>query len=37
MASYGAPFVVYLADGKVQGFRAGTGDVERVDHPPNHD
>ncbi len=33
MASYGAPFIVYLAGGKVQGFKSGTGDVERIDRP----
>jgi hypothetical protein len=33
MASYGAPFIVYLASGKVQGFKAGTGEVERVERP----
>lgn len=34
MASYGAPFAVYLQNGTVQGFRAGTGELERVAHPP---
>ena len=33
MASYGAPFVVYLESGKVQGFRAGTGELERIPQP----
>jgi len=32
MASYAAPFVVYLEGGRVQGFRAGTGELERI--PP---
>jgi hypothetical protein len=34
MASYGAPFAVYLQDGLVQGFRAGTGELQRVARPP---
>lgn len=34
MASYGAPFAVYLQGGTVQGFRAGTGELERVARPP---
>jgi hypothetical protein len=34
MASYGAPFIVYLESGKVQGFRAGTGELERIPQPP---
>ena len=34
MASYGAPFAVYLQDGTVQGFRAGTGELQRVARPP---
>lgn len=34
MASYGAPFAVYLQNGAVQGFRAGTGELERVARPP---
>jgi hypothetical protein len=33
MASYGAPFKVYLERGKVQGFRSGTGELERVAPP----
>lgn len=33
MASYGTPFTVYLESGKVQGFRAGTGELERVPRP----
>ena len=33
MASYGAPFAVYLAGGKVQGFKSGTGEVERIARP----
>lgn len=33
MASYGAPFTVYLESGKVQGFRAGTGELERIPRP----
>jgi hypothetical protein len=33
MASYGAPFAVYLQGGAVQGFRAGTGELERVARP----
>ncbi|MGZ6124982.1 MAG: hypothetical protein ACXWLR_08475 [Myxococcales bacterium] len=33
MASYGAPFAVYLQGGAVQGFRAGTGELERVTRP----
>lgn len=35
MASYGAPFAVYLQGGTVQGFRAGTGELERVSRPPS--
>jgi hypothetical protein len=34
MASYGAPFAVYLQNGVVQGFRAGTGELERVAQKP---
>ena len=34
MASYGSPFAVYLQDGAVQGFRAGTGELQRVARPP---
>jgi hypothetical protein len=34
MASYGAPFAVYLQNGTVQGFRAGTGELDRVARPP---
>jgi hypothetical protein len=30
MASYGAPFVVYLRDGVVEGFRSGPGETLRV-------
>jgi len=30
MASYGAPFTVYLRDGKVEGFRSGPGETLRV-------
>ena len=30
MASYGAPFVVYLRDGVVEGFRSGAGEILRV-------
>jgi hypothetical protein len=33
MASYGAPFAVYLQGGAVQGFRAGTGELERIARP----
>jgi hypothetical protein len=33
MASYGAPFAVYLQGGTVQGFRAGTGELERIARP----
>jgi hypothetical protein len=33
MASYGAPFTVYLESGRVQGFRAGTGELERIPQP----
>ncbi len=29
MSSYGAPFTVYFESGKVQGFRSGTGELER--------
>jgi hypothetical protein len=29
LSSYGAPFLVYLEAGKVQGFRSATGEVER--------
>lgn len=32
MASYGAPFVVYLREGKVEGFRSGPGEVARIGH-----
>jgi len=30
MASYGSPFVVYLRDGKVEGFRSGQGETVRI-------
>jgi hypothetical protein len=30
MASYGAPFVVYLRDDKVEGFRSGQGETVRI-------
>lgn len=30
MASYGAPFVVYLRGGKVEGFRSGQGEIARA-------
>jgi hypothetical protein len=33
MASYGAPFVVYLRDGVVEGFRSGAGETARVGRP----
>ncbi|HTO96885.1 MAG TPA: hypothetical protein VMK66_07550 [Myxococcales bacterium] len=33
MASYGAPFAVYLMDGRVEGFRSGAGEVQRVARP----
>ena len=33
MASYGAPFVVYLREGAVEGFRSGRGETLRVKRP----
>jgi hypothetical protein len=33
MASYGAPFVVYLRNGSVEGFRSGPGETLRVKRP----
>jgi len=33
MASYGAPFVVYLRGGSVEGFRSGPGETLRVKRP----
>jgi len=33
MASYGAPFVVYLREGAVEGFRSGRGETLRVNRP----
>ncbi len=33
MASYGAPFVVYLREGKVEGFRSGPGELARIKRP----
>lgn len=33
MASYGAPFVVYLRDGSVEGFRTGQGEIVRAAWP----
>jgi hypothetical protein len=34
MASYGAPFVVYLREGAVEGFRSGQGETLRVKRAP---